>query len=64
MRKADITPLDRALSGICELCPVCRKARRSQAGIAFAIVKNIETSFCPFCRAYERVHGMKAHEKR
>jgi len=64
MRKTDITPLDRTLAGICELCPVCRQARRSQAGIAFAIVKNIETSLCPFCRSYERVHGVKAHEKR
>lgn len=64
MDKADMTPLDRYLAGICELCPVCRQARRSQKGFAFDVVKKIETSFCPFCRAYERVHGKKAHEKR
>lgn len=64
MSKTDITPLDRSLAKICELCPVCRHARRSQEGIAFTIVKNVETAICPFCRAYERVHGKKAHEKR
>jgi hypothetical protein len=25
-------------------------------------VKQIESSLCPFCRAYERVYGRKAHE--
>jgi hypothetical protein len=64
MRKTDISPFDRSLAGICELCPICRHARRSGQGIAFAIVKNVETSLCPFCKAYERVHGMKAHQKR
>ena len=57
-----ITPLDRRLARICELCPVCRHARHSQNGLAYAIVKNVEGSICPFCRAYERVHGRKAHE--
>ncbi len=64
MGKGDITALDRSLAKICELCPVCRQAGRSQEGLAFAFVKKIETSFCPFCMAYERVHGRKAHEKR
>jgi len=63
MSKADISPLDRSLARICELCPLCRHARRSQQGIAYSIVKNVETSRCPFCRAYERVHGVKAHER-
>jgi hypothetical protein len=27
-------------------------------------VKGIEADICPFCKAYERVHGKKAHEKR
>ncbi|MEA5113871.1 MAG: hypothetical protein VB050_07550 [Geobacteraceae bacterium] len=64
MGKDEKTRLDRSLARICELCPVCRQARRFQRGIAFSIVKNIETSFCPFCMAYERVHGIKAHERR
>src|SRR5689334_20788705 len=37
MSKSDVTPLDRSLARICELCPVCRHARRSQEGIAFII---------------------------
>ncbi|NTW98707.1 MAG: hypothetical protein HGB35_02015 [Geobacteraceae bacterium] len=64
MNKNDVTPLDRALAGMCELCPVCRHASRSQKGLAFSIVKNVEVNVCPFCRAYERVHGKKAHEPR
>lgn len=63
MSKGEITSLDRYLARICELCPLCRQARRRQEGIAFTIVKSIETSICPFCKAYERVHGMKAHER-
>jgi hypothetical protein len=62
--KANPTALDRSLAKVCELCPVCRQASHSQAGLAFTFVKNIETSLCPFCMAYERVHGKKAHEKR
>jgi hypothetical protein len=27
-------------------------------------VRNVEQEICPFCKAYERVHGKKAHEKR
>lgn len=57
------TPRDRALARLCELCPVCRHARQMQKGLAFAIVKNVEGGICPFCRAYERVHGRKAHEQ-
>lgn len=54
--------MDRAMARLCELCPVCRHARHSQKGIAHTIVKNVEVSICPFCKAYERVHGRKAHE--
>lgn len=64
MSQNDVTSLDRSLARICELCPVCRHARLIQKGIAFTIVKNIEIAVCPFCKAYERVHGKKAHEKR
>jgi hypothetical protein len=57
-----LTPVDKAMAHLCELCPVCRRARKKQAGVAFAIVKNVESYICPFCRAYERVHGRKAHQ--
>jgi hypothetical protein len=32
--------------------------------MVFDFVKHVEQGVCPFCAAYERVHGQKAHEKR
>ena len=58
----NITPLDRALANVCRDCPVCRHGRKRQAGTAFWLVKHVEGRVCPFCRAYERVYGRKAHE--
>jgi hypothetical protein len=54
--------LDQALAKICLSCPVCRHARKTQAGAAFLFVKNAENGLCPFCGAYERVYGRKPHE--
>ena len=62
MPKAAITETDRKLAELCRNCPVCGYARKKQRGIAFWFVKNIETSICPACRAYEKVYGRKAHE--
>ncbi len=62
MSDKEPSQLDRSLARLCELCPVCRHARKSQQGIAFSFVKSIEGDVCPFCKAYERVHGRKAHE--
>jgi hypothetical protein len=28
----------------------------------YSFVKTIEGRFCPFCMAYEKVYGRKAHE--
>ncbi|MBM3858950.1 MAG: hypothetical protein FJ395_04785 [Verrucomicrobia bacterium] len=56
------TKLDLTLAKVCENCPVCRTARKHQAGAAFQLVKTVETHVCPFCMAYERVHGRKSHE--
>ena len=42
-------------------CAVCQRARRKQAGLAFWLVKTFE-NLCPFCRAYKKVYGRKAHE--
>lgn len=58
-----VTELDRALAKVCETCPVCRFAQARQAGLAFWLVTRVEEKVCPFCRAYEKVHGRKAHEK-
>ena len=46
----------------CLTCPVCKTARRKQRGFAFWFVKRIEGNVCPYCKAYEKVHGKKAHE--
>jgi hypothetical protein len=62
MSTTEITTLDRALSRVCESCPVCRTARGNQQGLANRFVRGVEVGICPFCRAYERVHGRKAHE--
>ncbi|MGA2179868.1 MAG: hypothetical protein ABSH15_09845 [Verrucomicrobiota bacterium] len=50
------------LARVCANCIVCKQARRRQRGAAFWFVTKIERGVCPFCRAYERVHGRKAHE--
>ena len=55
--------LDVALAKVCVNCPVCRRARSRQRGAAFQLVRKIEARVCPFCRAYERVYGRKAHER-
>jgi uncharacterized protein CbrC (UPF0167 family) len=62
MRKAEITDRDRAMAQCCVVCPVCRHARRKQRGMAFWLVKKVEGRVCPFCQAYEKVHGRKSHE--
>lgn len=60
---APITERDRRMARVCEVCTVCEHARRRQAGLAFWFVRKIESRMCPFCMAYERVHGRKAHEQ-
>lgn len=55
--------LTRALAFVCTVCPVCRTARKNQGGLLHSFVKTIEGRFCPFCMAYEKVHGKKAHER-
>lgn len=56
------TEQDREMARKCMACPICKRARRKQRGIAFWFVKTIEGSLCPNCKAYERVYGRKAHE--
>jgi uncharacterized protein CbrC (UPF0167 family) len=57
-----ITEKDRAMAQKCVECTVCRSARKNQRGVAFWFVKKIENRLCPFCKAYEKVYGRKAHE--
>ncbi|ANA39198.1 hypothetical protein [Geobacter anodireducens] len=60
----EVSALDKALAKVCELCPVCLHARYHQKGVGFDFVRTVERDICPFCKAYERVHGRKAHERR
>jgi uncharacterized protein CbrC (UPF0167 family) len=60
---ATITVKDKRMAQRCVECPVCRKARAKQAGFAYWFVKTIEGGLCPYCKAYERVYGKKAHER-
>ena len=57
------TPQDRWMAAVClRGCPLCKHARGKQRGLAFWWVEKVENHVCPFCRAYERVYGRKAHE--
>jgi len=59
---ATISEKDKKMAQRCVECPVCLRARKQQRGIAYWFVKHIEDGICPFCAAYERVYGKKAHE--
>jgi len=63
MKDSRITEMDRRLAARClNTCKVCKYARRKQRGLIFRLVKCVETSVCPFCRAYAKVYRRKAHE--
>ncbi len=62
MRTQEITEEDRKKAEMCLNCPVCKNARKTQRGLSFWFVKNIEGGICPACQAYEKVYGRKAHE--
>lgn len=57
------TEKEKKMADFCrDRCFVCKRARRKQRGFLFWFVKNIEGDYCPYCRAYEKVYGKKAHE--
>ena len=60
--KRKITDRDRKMAKFCVSCTLCRYARKKQKGAAFWFVQKIEGKICPFCKAYERVYGRKAHQ--
>ena len=60
--KRKITEMDRKMAKFCIKCTVCSYARKKQQGAVFWFVKKIEGKLCPFCKAYERVYGRKAHQ--
>jgi len=59
---ATVSEKDKKMAQRCVECPVCTRARKKQSGIVYWFVKHIEDGICPFCAAYERVYGKKAHE--
>jgi tRNA(Ile2) C34 agmatinyltransferase TiaS len=63
MAGSEITGKDRKRAARClNDCKVCAYARRRQKGLIFRLVKIIEGPICPYCRAYAKVYGRKAHE--
>lgn len=58
---AEIKDKDRKMAEACVRCTLCRHARKTQRGFGFWVVKRVENNMCPFCKAYERVYGRKAH---
>jgi hypothetical protein len=58
-----VTEKEQAMAKKCLECPVCRYARKKQRGLIFKFVKWIEGGSCPYCKAYEKVYGRKAHEQ-
>ena len=62
MAASEITQKDRELAKRCLTCPLCRRARAKQRGLAFWFVKHLEGGLCPACKSYEKVYGRKAHE--
>ena len=58
----EITEKDRRMARVCMDCKLCKHARAKQKGLTFWLVKQIEGTLCPWCKAYEKVYGRKAHE--
>ncbi len=62
MENVNVTDKDREMAQVCMACPMCKNARKDQQGLMNYCVKNFTESICPFCQAYERVYGRKAHQ--
>lgn len=60
----EISEKDRKMAEVCVTCQVCKRARDRQSGFSFWLVKLVEGGLCPYCKAYEKVYGRKAHEPR
>jgi hypothetical protein len=62
MENGNVSNKDREMAQVCMSCPMCKNARKDQSGLMNSCVKIFTESICPFCQAYERVYGRKAHE--
>jgi hypothetical protein len=56
------TEKDLEMAQVCLNCTCCKIARQEQKGLVYSCVKGFAEDVCPFCQAYERVYGRKAHE--
>lgn len=62
MHTYPISDKDKKRARHCLNCPICNHARSKQHGLAFWLVKHVETGLCPFGNAYTRVYERKPHE--
>jgi hypothetical protein len=60
--QTEITDRDRRMAEWCRTCPACQRAQKKQRGFTFWFVRHVEEGLCPYCKAYEKVYGRKAHE--
>ena len=62
MENEDVAEKDREMAQVCLSCTCCKIARQEQQGLVYSCVKDFAEGLCPFCQAYEKVYGRKAHE--
>lgn len=62
MENEKFTEKDKEMAQVCMNCICCKIARKEQKGLLFSCVTNLTEKLCPFCQAYEKVYGHKAHE--
>ena len=46
----------------CLECPICKRAREKQRGLAYLFTKYIDRKICPNCKAFEQMTGQLAYE--
>lgn len=55
--------LQRGLAKFCkDRCPICRRARAKQRGVAYVLTRYIDAPVCPACRSYKAVYGRASYE--
>lgn len=64
--KAVVDKIDdrlKAKAKMCLDCPICRRAREKQRGLAYMFVKLVDRKLCPSCKALEQITGKRAYER-
>jgi hypothetical protein len=60
MNRKSASPTDKILAKASDYCVVCKYVRKNPETIAAQLARPIE-AHCPFCNAFERVHGHRPH---